>query len=495
MAQATSPPSDNKAPNKDFSLYALSFIGILITLGFGSLPPIDPITPLGMKVIGVFLGMIFLWSFVGLLWPSLLGIISLGILGYAPMSKVLASSFGSPVVVLIFFAMILFGAFEHYGISRYISHWFLTRKIINGKPTVFNFVFLYTTYILAALAATILPTILLMWSVLYSILNDVGYKKGDAYSNIMVIGVLFAAISGQCAKPFLGSALLILSSYEKVAGAPIDYLPYMGFGFIINTIAIFLFTLIIKYIIKPDMSKIADINIEFFKKNPLPPMDKRQKILFGCLFAFLILVLLPSILPTSVPGIGILKSLGPWGVTIAFVIGLTIYKIDSKPVINFKEMSAKYIGWDVYILVAMCMVIAGALLSPGTGIKEFISGIVQPLLSGLSPFVTTLMIIISGVAITQVANNGVMGAVLMPIIGIICMEAGLNFAAVATMMTFAMHLAILTPAASPYAAVLYANTDWLEKGTIFKYGWFVVILTMTLYATIGYPLVNIFFAA
>ena len=32
---------------------------------------------MGMKVLGIFLGMIFLWSFVSILWPSLLGIVAL----------------------------------------------------------------------------------------------------------------------------------------------------------------------------------------------------------------------------------------------------------------------------------------------------------------------------------------------------------------------------------------------------------------------------------
>ncbi len=45
--------------NKDTNYYILSLIGIAIMFGFGFLPPIAPITPLGMRVLGVFIGVIF----------------------------------------------------------------------------------------------------------------------------------------------------------------------------------------------------------------------------------------------------------------------------------------------------------------------------------------------------------------------------------------------------------------------------------------------------
>ena len=47
---------------------------------------------------------------------------------------------------------------------------------------MFSFIFIYATYVLAALSANILPALLFMWAILYSVLEDVGYKKGDSYT-------------------------------------------------------------------------------------------------------------------------------------------------------------------------------------------------------------------------------------------------------------------------------------------------------------------------
>ncbi len=493
MANSNTQTSAAGQSKKDLLQYLASTIGILITFGFGYLPPLDRITPMGMKVLGIFLGMIFLWSFVSILWPSLLGIVALIISGYAPLPKVLQLSFGDNIPTLILFAMVLFGAIQHVGVTRYISRWFLTRRIINGKPVMFSFIFIYATYVLAALSANILPALLFMWAILYSVLEDVGYKKGDRYTAIMVVGTMFGAISGQAAKPFTGSALMIIGAYEKVANAELDYLQYMLFGFLLCSLGIVLYALLIKFVFRPDMSRIKDISIERFLKDKLPPMNATQKIMMTALFGYLILVLLPSILPKSLPGIGLLSKIGPLGVVMLFVIGLSICRVDHRPVLNFKDMAGKYIIWDVYFLVAMAMAVSTAMTQDSTGITDFLSQNLNPLLGGHSYFVFAVILIVFCCTITQFANNGVMGVLFMPVVKIFSEQAGGNFEATATLLIFALHVAILTPAASPYAAVLYGNKDWISQKDVVHYGLIIFVMCVVMYALAGIPLLSLIY--
>ncbi|SBV91075.1 Di-/tricarboxylate transporter [uncultured delta proteobacterium] len=494
MAQdSAAQPSRDGTPGKNLWYYTASAIGLLIVFGFGSLPPIAPITPMGMKVLGIFLGMIFLWSFVSILWPSLLGIVALAICGYAPLPKILWISFGDTVPTLVLFAMVLFGAIQHAGVTRYISRWFLTRKIINGKPVVFSFVFIYATYVLAALSANILPALLFMWAILYGVLDDVGYKKGDKYTAIMVIGTMFGAISGQAAKPFTGSALMIVGAYEKAAQTQLDYFHYMLFGVIMSSLGILLYALLIKFVLKPDMSKIQDITIERFDREKLPNMDLRQKILMASLFGYLIMVLLPSILPKSLVGVAFLAKLGPLGMVILFVVGLSLFKYDDKPIIDFKEIAGRYIIWDVYFLVCMAMAISTALTAGETGIVGFLQWSLDPILGGHSFFMFSIILVLFGMGITQLANNAVMGVLLMPVIKAFSEQAGANFEAVAVMITFAMHIALLTPAASPYAAILYGNRNWISQNEVFKYGLILFVMSAALFVFVGIPCMNLIY--
>lgn len=55
--------------------------------------------------------------------------------------------------------------------------------------------------------------------------------------------------------------------------------------------------LLIKFVLRPDMSKMINITVEQINKNPLPPMNLQQKIYTGSFVLFLVFALLPSVLP------------------------------------------------------------------------------------------------------------------------------------------------------------------------------------------------------
>ena len=49
-----------KKQPKDTAYYIKSAIGIFLMFGFGYLPPIAPLSHLGMQILGIFVGLIFL---------------------------------------------------------------------------------------------------------------------------------------------------------------------------------------------------------------------------------------------------------------------------------------------------------------------------------------------------------------------------------------------------------------------------------------------------
>lgn len=86
---------------KNTKYYINSAIGVSIMLFFGYLPTFSTVTPIGMKILGIYLGLLYLWSTVDLIWPSLLGIIITGFSGYDSVSGILASGFGDGTNVYI----------------------------------------------------------------------------------------------------------------------------------------------------------------------------------------------------------------------------------------------------------------------------------------------------------------------------------------------------------------------------------------------------------
>ena len=126
--------------SKNTKSYIHTALGILIMLLGFVVPPFGPVTAVGVKCLFIFVGMVYLWSMVNPLWPSLLGLIMLGLSGYggegaAGFKAVFASAFGNDTVLLLIFNMVLFGALDVLGCTKYIAKWCLTRKVINGRPT------------------------------------------------------------------------------------------------------------------------------------------------------------------------------------------------------------------------------------------------------------------------------------------------------------------------------------------------------------------------
>lgn len=95
-----------------------------------------------------------------------------------------------------------------------------------------------------------------------------------------------------------------------------------------------------------------------------------------------------------------------------------------------------------------------------------------------------------GFLLTNVANNAVIGIIVLPVFGTFAGEAGMGAVAapIATCTMLLIYLAFLTPAASPYAAMLYANKEWLSPGDILKHGVPLAITIVLLYATIGFQI-------
>ena len=157
------------------------------------------------------------------------------------------------------------------------------------------------------------------------------------------------------------------------------------------------------------------------------------------------------------------------------------------------HITKEYVSWDLYLLVVVAVYFSGCLLDDATGIKPWLIDTLNPLFGSHGYLFFVIALFVAGVALTNFANNAIVGAILMQII--VAMAPSMNIdnpVPLAMTMTMAMFLAVLTPAASPYAAVLHAN-DRVSINDIYKYGGMMVILSLIIYIALGLPIANIIF--
>lgn len=463
-----------------------SLITVAIMLIFGMLPPFAPITQLGMQVAGIFIGLIYGWTTVGLIWPSMLGMILLSLTSYGSINQVLIEGFGSSTVVMILFILIFAAAVTASGVSRFIAMWFVTRKLLLGRPWLFSGIFLFVSFLLSATVNT-LASIIICWGILYDICLSLGYKKGDLYPALMILGVTIFATIGMGAFPYKLIPLLVLGAYQKMGGMAVNYFNFVCLYWVLMLVILLGYLLLCRFVFRADVSPIAGITADTFKDMTLT-LNKRQKVTLGFLAALILLLLSPSLMPKGFILKTFLDSIGAAGTIMLVVLTMVCVKIDGKPLLEFRQMAIEGIQWDPLILTAAALPVVNALTAEGTGIKEFLIQALGPLLLGRS--VLTFAIISLGLAlvITNFANNGMTALIFMPVIVSFSSALGADPMAMVVLLIFIVHVAVMTPAACPMAAMLHGNTEWITTGQIYKYGGITVLWVLIVVLAVGLPL-------
>lgn len=486
----------SEAKQKKDMYYVHSAIGIAIMLIFWFLPPFEPITAIGMKCVGIFLGMIYLWSMVDTLWPSVLGIFMFSISGYDPagFNSVWMNAIGNFTVILTMLACVLFGAVHEVGDTMYIAQWFLTKKIFKGRPWVFMAIWFLCCAVVSALIGPIVGLIIL-WPIALSLMKTLNITRDDKIWPWFFVGTFLINTLMQPFFPFMGAQLIPLSAFAGMTaqmGTPMS-VPmgqYMFVNAFMSALIMAVYMLAMKFVIRVDVSKLQAIDPEMVQKQlALPPMNKQQKIYLIMVPIYIAALLVPSFIKGN-PICDFLAQIGALGVTAVTVVLFILVKVDGKPLLDFKEMAYRQMPWGIFFMIAAAVYGANTLSNSITGVTTFLIQVLNPILGGQSEMGFVAIMYLVALIITNFANNAAMGVVLMPVVLSFSNQLGINPIPVALGVTLMVFVAMLTPSASPHAGMMHGRKDIYSTGEIIKIGLPMCLITWALYVFIGYPLMK-----
>ncbi|MDD3251399.1 MAG: SLC13 family permease [Lachnospiraceae bacterium] len=476
-----------------------SVIGVAIMLLFRFLPlNLPEVTPVGMQVIGIFLGTLFLWTFVDPLWASLIAIGMIGLSDYAPMPQLLKECFGNATVVQVFFLLIMSGALVYYKVTLYIGRFFLTRKFSIGKPWVLIWVICVGTYFMAGFINAF-TAVFLFWAVMYDVFEEVGYKKGDAAPRVILTLIVVSALCGFPMAPYAQNGLALLSNFAKITetlpggAVHVNNGAYMAVAITTGMLMIACNILIAKFVFRPDMSKLKNLDIDSMNRNPLPPMNQRQKTIVGGFTVLVLCMMLPSLF-SKIPGMSFLaQNLN--GLPLVAVAILAALRADHEPVLEVPKVIQNNFNWSSYFIIVAAILLGGVLTNESTGVSAFLKVILSPLFTGLSPVAFTVFLLIVAMVLTNMCNSLVIGMILQPVILTYCVQSGANPAPIVTMLIiFVLLSAAVTPAASPFAAVLHSNKEWVPTKYVYTYTIPFVLAELAIIMLVGIPMANLLMA-
>lgn len=468
------------------------YIHIAITLGlmlfFDNLvAPFGAVTPMGMKVLGIFLGMMWGWIFCDLVWPSLLGTVLLGLTGYDTVYGIMGTFFNTTILQVLFLFMIA-GLFEAFGVTSYLAGKIMSAKFIVGHPWKMAAMIFIATAVIANLV-DVIPAIFLMWAIYLKAAEDVGCSIKGGFSSFVVAGVVIAgAISGMIL-PFKATAL----AYMGFSGGlvSIDQIPVVTFivwATVYTTFIMAVYMVVGKFVLKLDVSKFENGG-DVFAEMRGQKATKIQKIGLVIISAFLLMLLWPSIMPAEWAITQTLKNLSIIGVvTILLTIGYFVKDDNGKPVITTKTVT-KGIGWEMVFLLAATYPMAAALRVADCGIMATVNMFVRPVVMAMGP---TTMVVISVLLLgllTQITHNGVLAAMFMPFLLPMYQEMGGNLVMYWILIYFVLQAAFSTPAASMYSGMIFGHDSCSGSKDGYIFG-IVVFIAAFIALLVSMPLLN-----
>ncbi|MGI6226481.1 MAG: SLC13 family permease [Peptococcales bacterium] len=289
-----------------------SIISIAIMVGFKYVvTPVEPLTPMGIEILGIFIGVIYGWLIVGdIYWPSLLGLVFLGLSDWTTVPNAFKTGFGHNNVMLMLFFFLFANILNAAGITEYIARWITSRKIAEGKPYVITLLIWIASMVLYFMV-TATAAAIIMFPLVIEISKIYGLKPGNKWTCMVLIGLIVTSGTSYILLPYKSLPLVVFSSYEALGGEPINMAKYMLLVIIVTVLMTAMVFITVKYFVKPDVSAIASKKVNF---KELPKLTSYQKSVLVFFVVTITLVIIPNFLPQSYWISKTLKEVGTPGI-------------------------------------------------------------------------------------------------------------------------------------------------------------------------------------
>lgn len=263
---------------------------LFFDFGFRFLPAPSGMSQDAFGVIGIFIGSLMLWLTISIDWPSVLCILALALLPNFGFTNAFTSSFGSETFVFLMFTFVCTYALSKTNIIKRITIWFMNSKLAKKSGWMFVTMFLLSVLIIGMfMSPTVLFVVLI--PILEQIFEIAKIEKGEKIGKLLYIGMAFCVSISSGMTP-IAHVFPILAL--KTAGLTINYISYMAFAIPVGLVVFALMLLMFKLFLKPDVSKLNNLNTESLKQE-LPKIDLRE-ILIICIFVLvLFLWITPSL--------------------------------------------------------------------------------------------------------------------------------------------------------------------------------------------------------
>ncbi len=476
---------------KSIRTWILTIIGLAMVFGFRYLPTPEGLEQLDMQVLGIFIGCIFLWIFVSTSWPSLLAMAALILSPLYSTAQGLSASMGSWVMSFVLFSSMCTYALQQTGFLRRCAIWFITRPVAKKSPWLFLALFFGGALVMGSFMSP-LPTFIVFAAIAEQIFQELGYQRGDRFPQMVILCILSISSLSTATTPIAHSVpVLGFSLLEQDTGMSLNFVSYTVFGIAISLVIFLAILLIMRFLYKPDLDRIRNIDVSFLTKEKAP-MTTEEKWSVAVFVFVIFLWMVPGVVAAFFPDNALASYWSGLGASVPPLLGailLCVIQVKGKPIMSMTE-SLKAAPWVAVLMVAGTMILGNALTHEDVHITDWLVSLLAPFVEGLPPMVFVAAVAVFVTLVTAFASDTVTVTVsysfLMPLVlsGVV---PGVNPMALTAVIGAGACLAIATPPASGHAAVA-VGTGWVRNDVLFRYGILIAVVEGLVLAFVGYPI-------
>ena len=472
-------------------------LGMVILFFFLLRPPLEPLTDLGMKGVGIFLFTIIWWATVGIGYPSLICIALIALTGIMTPNEVFAASYGNWVVMFLLGCFGLSEGLRVTGFSRRFALWFITRPFVAGRPWMLLAMFLLSCTLLGSVMSSTATCIVFM-AIAAPMLETLGFKKGDAFASMFMMGIAWAATASLSMTPIAHAGnIMVMDWIERDFGYSIGFPQWMSFGIPMGLLVLGLVLLVFRYVVRPDVSKIAGMTTEYIRESAgkMGPMKLEEKLALGVFLVVVVCWMLPGIAGDLLPGVtAYLKKMQYAIPPLAGSCLLCIIRVKNQPILTFKQWMTGGVPWGTIALCAAIMVIGKLIGNPETGIPQLLTNTMQPIARAVPYYAFVFIVVLWVVTQTNVMSNLVsmtlVYTITVPVV--VALGGEHNPVALGATIAAASNYAFCLPSATTTTA-LVIGSGWVSVRFMGRYGALMILPIALLFTFICHPFVSSIF--
>ena len=460
-----------------------SAITIFLMFLFGRvIPSFGGITPVGMNVLGVFLGVIYGYCTCEIAWPSILGFVAYGMSGAVTVTGAISAMMGQSVVFQSICAFLAAGALSEFGFSKWFVRWSLSRKIFKGNPQVYLWSFM-AIFGLSAVVIYTVPLQVLLYTIWMDISESCGYGKNSKFAYAGFTGILLACTMGDSLIPYTSWKLGLAQTWSETVGGEVNLVLFGLMTTLIFFLSITAYVLILRPVLKVDFSK-----LQAYDTDKMPEDTKYLRPRAKRVFLVYMTTVVICIVATALPAGNAFKTLINSNLTNAGMYALCAVVLmiipsgegDGKSCLDLKTHAKNLINWNSVFMCAVCITLASAVTNTDFGISAWLSGLFEPLFGSRIQWVVMVIAALVCLILTQVGSNIAFGSAMIPIVAPFVMASGMNPVIASVAVVFFVQQGYCLPGSSSPAAIYHSHDyipDMRQRVTFAAIGTVLILIS------------------